>query len=506
MNRIILFFLTVFVLFNITVQAENNDPNDIDSGIMGEWITVDFVKKISLFDPARLSWKGELSLKGLSFEDDSVVWWFFKDNYLRKLTWESGKAQTTFDRPALYQLKNIGGDEYLFFEWISGDVINRGMKPSCYVLKKGDIKNKYQDISPQGGSSQSGSGGFKTVKPVDKVDRYDDVRGKDMSNIKTLKNDLVRSLTFNQDSVWPKQSFGNKTIKWFSDKILHSAMNPGLGVRKLHKMGITGKGVNVAIIDQPMYLDHPEFKNKITAYHDTGCDTNSSMHGPAVASLLVGENCGTAPDAKVFYAAAPSWKRDTAYEANALYWIIEQNKKLSVPEKIRVVSVSAAPSSPNMRDKNIEMWDKACVKAEADGIMVLDCTDSHRGFIVPAHFTNHTTENPKSCVPGFPKNPWQRSFPDGAIFVPTCPRTSAEEYDEGKCTYAYWGEGGLSWAIPYAVGVLAMGWQIWPEATADQMKELLLKSAYTNKDGAKIINPPRFINYVKKTQKDKSVL
>ncbi|MHC4288274.1 MAG: hypothetical protein ACYSSJ_08250, partial [Planctomycetota bacterium] len=70
----------------------------------------------------------------------------------------------------------------------------------------------------------------------------------------------------------------------------------------------------------------------------------------------------------------------------------------------------------------------------------------------------------------------------------------------------YWGEGGLSWAIPYAVGVLAMGWQIWPEATADQMKELLLKSAYTNKDGAKIINPPRFINYVKKTQKDKSVL
>ncbi len=87
------------------------------------------------------------------------------------------------------------------------------------------------------------------------------------------------------------------------------------------------------------------------------------------------------------------------------------------------------------------------------------------------------------------------------LYVPTCPRTTAEEYDEGKCTYAYWGQGGLSWAIPYAAGVLAIGWQVWPEATPEQMKELLFKSAYTNKNGAKIINPPRFINAVKKAQK-----
>ncbi len=32
-------------------------------------------------------------------------------------------------------------------------------------------------------------------------------------------------------------------------KIMADAMNPGLGIRALHKQGITGKGVTVAIID-----------------------------------------------------------------------------------------------------------------------------------------------------------------------------------------------------------------------------------------------------------------
>ena len=351
-----------------------------------------------------------------------------------------------------------------------------------------------------------GSSNFTTVKSIDKVDFYDDVRYKDMSNIKTLKNNLVRSLRFNQDTIWPQQAVGNKTIDWFADKILNSAKNPGLGIRKLHKMGITGKGVNVAIIDQPMYLDHPEFKGKVTAYHDVGCGSNSSIHGPAVASLLVGKNCGTAPGAKLYYAAAPSWTKDTAYQAQALEWIIEENRKLPDGQKIRVVSVSGAPSGPGSPfDKNNAMWDQACQEAEAEGIMVLDCTQ-HRGIIMGCFFEGANNENPSSCRPGQPSHPWSKTVPVKKLFVPTCPRTTAEEYTKGNCTYAYWGQGGLSWAIPYATGVLAMGWQVWPEATPEQMKELLFESAYINKDGSRIINPPRFINSVKKARNDKSIL
>ena len=44
--------------------------------------------------------------------------------------------------------------------------------------------------------------------------------------------------------------------------ILEAGKNPGLGVRALHDEGVTGKGVNVAIIDQNLLLDHPEFAER----------------------------------------------------------------------------------------------------------------------------------------------------------------------------------------------------------------------------------------------------
>ena len=53
-------------------------------------------------------------------------------------------------------------------------------------------------------------------------------------------------------------------------ELMTNAMNPGLCVQQLHQQGITGAGINVAIIDQPMYLNHPEFAGKIVAYYDTG--------------------------------------------------------------------------------------------------------------------------------------------------------------------------------------------------------------------------------------------
>jgi hypothetical protein len=123
-------------------------------------------------------------------------------------------------------------------------------------------------------------------------------------------------------------------------------MNPGLGVRQLHAQGLTGKGISVAIIDQPLFQDHPEFAGKILAYHDVGCKSENSMHGPSVASLLVGAKCGTAPDARLFFVAAPSWTADSMFQAQALDWIVDQNAKLESEKKIRVVSVSAAPSGP----------------------------------------------------------------------------------------------------------------------------------------------------------------
>lgn len=336
------------------------------------------------------------------------------------------------------------------------------------------------------------------VKVVNSVKEYDDVRWKDLSGLDlSSRRGLIETLRFNEETVWPaaeKMPAGLSPVELFK-----AGLNPGLGVRSLHEQGITGKGVTVAIIDQPLFTDHPEFDGKIVEYFDTGCGTESSMHGPAVASLLVGANCGTAPDAKLYYTAAPSWKKDSRYYAEALNWIIEKNKSLSENEKIRVVSVSAAPSGRGSPfDKNNKMWDKMSARAKAAGILVLDCT-SHLGFIGPCWYNQDDPENVAKCTPGFPGS--EGRFKTDTLFVPTCPRTTAEQYNDKEFSYVYWGKGGLSWGIPYCAGVLAMGWQVNPELTAGQMKQLLFKSAFKGKDGARIIYPERFIKLVKRTVK-----
>jgi hypothetical protein len=275
------------------------------------------------------------------------------------------------------------------------------------------------------------------------------------------------------------------------DDLFQSAMNPGLGVRQLHARGITGKGVNVGIIDQPLSQNHPEFAGKIAAYHDVGCNSEMSMHGPAVASLLVGTQCGTAPGARLYHVAAPSWTGDTAYYAKALDWLVEQSKALPAGQKIRVISVSAAPSGPGSPfEKNNEMWNEACLRAEAEGILVLDCT-THHGFIGSCWIDVNDPENVAKCRPGYP-GMVNVATSGRKILVPTSPRTTAE----GRSTYQYTGRGGLSWGIPYAAGVLAMGWQVRPDLPAEKMKALLLASGREVANGHRIIDPQNFIRQV----------
>jgi serine protease AprX len=350
------------------------------------------------------------------------------------------------------------------------------------------------DIISITGTSSSGCPWM--VQPLNVVNEFDDVRCNDISRFDLSdKPNLPATLWFNKHTIWPEPA--KMPSGCDPNQILTTVMNPGLGVRVLHQQGITGKGVNVAIIDQPMYLNHPEFAGKIVAYYDTGCNSQSSMHGPAVASLLVGINCGTAPDANFYYVAAPSWLQDAAYYANALDWIIQQSESLPIKEKIRVVSVSAAPSgsgSPFVRNNG--KWDNACERAEQAGILVLDCT-SHRGLIGPCWYDPNDLEDPAKCTPGFPG--MAPGFRPDRILVPCSPRTTAEQYYRDIFSYQYCGRGGLSWSIPYCAGVLAMAWQIRPEFTTQKMVDFLFESAHVNKQGARIINPPAFIELVTQT-------
>jgi hypothetical protein len=112
-----------------------NAEFELDERVLGQWTSVDFVKRIEDFDPAKKKWQGQLYLKGLDLQDKGVAWWFIEDKKY-KHHWTKGKVNPLSERPAFYYLRSINGNEYLFFEWISGDVTLRGREPSYYVLKR----------------------------------------------------------------------------------------------------------------------------------------------------------------------------------------------------------------------------------------------------------------------------------------------------------------------------------------------------------------------------------
>jgi hypothetical protein len=120
-----------------TVQVGKTDNIDLpfvdDPQVVGEWKSIDFVTSPSNFDPDKSRWpKDKLFLKGLTFLPDGKMpqsW----------MTWTKGKVMHHGDRTACrYEIKEIKGTTYLFFEWKSGDVTISGMKPHYYVLQKAE--------------------------------------------------------------------------------------------------------------------------------------------------------------------------------------------------------------------------------------------------------------------------------------------------------------------------------------------------------------------------------
>jgi hypothetical protein len=334
---------------------------------------------------------------------------------------------------------------------------------------------------------------FQIVKEISSVSAYQDIRWKDLSKIESqLDSAMIRTLKFNEKTIWPDK------YKSYATYLLSAGKNPGLGIRNLHKQGITGKGIVVAIIDQYICLDHPEYVNKIIEYHDVGCNAPSnisSYHGPAVASLLVGDSIGTAPDAKIYFVAVPSWTKDAKYQADALNWIIDKNNTLPKGDKIRAVSVSAAPSGiGTLFTKHNSLWDSAYLRAIKSGLIVIDCT-SDNGITSPCYNDINHPDSISKSLPGYPGIAFTAD--STRICVPNSLRTVAEEFEQGVYSFTYCGRGGISWAEPYLVGVLALGWQLRPDISGKEMIRLLYSTSYHKDNGTKIIQPEAFIESVK---------
>jgi len=394
-------------------------------------------------------------------------------------------------------VKNIEGREYIFFE--------------------------YTDFSPGRPDEPPGYFVFKRAKPRqlfsgDNVINKD-LRNYDLSDITTE----IRSIVFNEKTKFPTDLKRLPQLYPYQPHyVMERGKNPGLGVRDLHSQGITGKGVNIAIIDEPLFLDHPEYKGKIVEYKDfTGQENennedvsgSSSLQGPAIASLLAGNNTGTAPGVNIYYAAVPPWSSfDAGYYAKALDWIIEVNQSLPQTEKIRAVCLPVNPRNP-LPWINVDVYLHSFQRAYEEGLLILDCSKEHGIIIGACRYDFDNPDDVSLCRPvsayrifisGYHYNTVEDLFNEDyedteSIRAPAVYRTMAEAYGEGdgEFAYQYYGQTELSWAIPYVTGVLAMGWQINPALTHEEISKILFVTAHTDDRGNKYINPVNFVDYIK---------
>ena len=141
------------------------------------------------------------------------------------------------------------------------------------------------------------------------------------------------------------------------------------------------------------------------------------------------------------------------------------NKDKKPAERIRIVSMSFGL---NTTYKNYKKFEKALEEAKKSGITLVLVNKKICGLNCPLYKDRDDLAN-YTIMHDF--HGYENELPDGMLYVPCDSRTTASE--RGEKEYTYWGNGGLSWAVPYLAGVIAMGYQVNPNLESDDMYRYL---------------------------------
>lgn len=372
---------------------------------------------------------------------------------------------------------------------------------------------------------------FRNNGRITEVPKYDpnstdnpwqvDLRSMDVSkfDMTNALADLLYS-SFDDKTIWPAQ-----LPEGFSpERIMELGKNPGLAVAQLHKMGITGKGIGIAIIDQGLLVDHIEYKERLRLYEEIHCwdETSmhgsavSSMHGSAVSSIAVGRTVGVAPDADLYYIAEThgsvkngTFEFDFYYLAKAIKRILSINKTLPKKNKIRVLSIAVGW---NPRNKGYNDMVAVVEKVKKAGIFIISsslspCYENRFNFLGLGREPLADPDDFTSYSPGIwwnKKENYSRMAKKNMLLVPMDSRCTASPTGNKDCVF--YRTGGLSWAIPYLAGVYALACQANTAMTPELFWQNALETGEelkVSKDGqeyniGQIVNPVKLIASIQK--------
>ena len=243
--------------------------------------------------------------------------------------------------------------------------------------------------------------------------------------------------------------------------------------------GYTGKGVTIALIDGEVDTSAPELAGA-TIIDKSPCTVRSSVysksHGTAIASLLVSKTYGVAPDATLL--TYRTRFEDEGEDAAAGCPVhngngIEENNSLinrAISDGAQIISISSSDEDLDEATK----W--AIAHANARGVMVVTAM---------GNTANNETDT------GLAK--WSGVVGVGAIDT-TGKVASYSSWGQGTTTAAVGGPitvrnyetgnkattDGTSYSTPLIAGFLALAKQKWPNATSNQLLQLMTKTALNN--------------------------
>ena len=246
--------------------------------------------------------------------------------------------------------------------------------------------------------------------------------------------------------------------------------------------GYTGKGVTIALIDGEINTAAPELAGA-TIIDKSPCTVTSSpfskTHGTAIASLLVSKTYGVAPDATLL-TYRTSLADDGDESGNECTF--RNGNPIEDPTSLinRAISDGAQIISISSSDENFDDATKwAITRANA------------RGVIVVSPMGNDAKDETNN---GYSK--WSGVIGVGAIDT-TGKVADYSSWGQGTTTAAVGGPiivrnyetntnisaDGTSNSAPLVAGFLALAKQKWPNATSNQLLQLLTKTARTDQSG-----------------------
>ena len=242
--------------------------------------------------------------------------------------------------------------------------------------------------------------------------------------------------------------------------------------------GYTGQGVTIAMIDGTVDTSAPELAGaNITV--KTPCTYNepdaSRTHATAVASILVSKNYGVAPDATLIAYSVPSDKakrtdeceQDDAGTKGSAFAAIE----MAMNDGAQIISISM--SDKNHHSKELK-W--AITRAMADGVIIVGPIGNDARDENDASFAWWSGTVGVSAIDASGQLASYSSWGQGVVAAGIGGPVKARDYEAGGVKDMQ----GTSFATPVVAGQIALARSRWPEATSNQLLQLVTRSGSNN--------------------------